>query len=277
SVFLGSDAYKKGLVGVLIELFDCEELFMYETKHEGTQVLRNAWIHLLGATTPTWLKSGFPPESAGGGFTSRIIFVYSNSPRKRRAFTSIDYKTRDRLVRDLNTINKLRGEYKWSMKGRRWYEDWYENMDIQKESKVLLGYNLRKAVNLVKVAEILTVCESDSLVLEEKHLVQSLSVLDEVEVDMEVAVKAIEKSTKGSDLDIIYSVIREAGEIARAVLVRKMSYKHSAAELDELLDTLTKAEMIDEMEVEAAGGGGRGSKSRLMYSMHSGMDDKEER
>ncbi len=270
SVFLGSDAYKKGLVGVLIELFDCEELFTYETKHEGTQVLRNAWIHLLGATTPTWLRSGFPPESAGGGFTSRIVFVFSDSPRKRRAFTSIDYKVRDGLVRDLNIINKLRGEYKWSAEGRKWYEDWYENMDIKKESRVLLGYNLRKAVNLIKVAEILTVCESDSLMLEERHLVQSLGVLNEVEVDMEVAVKAIEKTTKGSDLEVVYSFIKEEGEISRTMLMRKVAYKHSAHDLDEIIDTLVGGRMVDVREIDAEGSGQRGIKTKVMYSVPLG-------
>ncbi|KKN41709.1 hypothetical protein LCGC14_0720590 [marine sediment metagenome] len=273
-VFLGSDAYNKGLVGVLIELYDCDDNWKYETKTQGTVVLKNTWIHLLGATTPTWLKSGFPPESAGGGFTSRMVFVYSETPRDRNPFPKIDYGCRAKLIQDLNVISSLRGKFKWSKEGRGWYEDWYKNLDVRKESRVLLGYNLRKSVNLIKIAMILSVCEKDALVLGKEHLIQSLGILDDVEVDMEMAVKAIEKSAKGSNLELLYSVIKEAVEIPRAVLIKKLSYKHSAADLDELLDTLIKADMIDVMEVEATGSGKRGSKSRLMYSIFSGMDEK---
>jgi len=265
STFLGSDAYNKGLVAVLVGLYDCDDKWSYETKYEGATVLKNTWVHLLGATTPAWLKNGFPPESVGGGFTSRIIFVYSEKPRERNPFPQIDYELRHKLVKDLDTISNLRGKFKWSREGKGWYEKWYKEMDVTKESKVLLGYNLRKAVNLVKIAMILSVCESNVLTLQKKHLMQSLEVLDEVEVDMEMAVKAIEKTAKGSNLDYVLSIIRAGGEIQRAELMRKVAYKHSAQELDEIIDTLVQGKMIVEYEATAQGLGGKGKRERKMY------------
>ena len=265
-VFLGSDAYTKGLVGVLIELYDCKNVFKYETKARGTEVLRKTWIHLIGGTTPTWLKSGFPSESVGGGFTSRIIFVYSNKPRERNPFPSVDYQSKDKLIKDLDVISRLKGEVKWSKEGREWYRVWYKEQEVKRESMTLLGYSLRKAVNVVKIAMILSVCESDRLILEVKDLELALSVLDEVEVDMGHAVMSIEKSAKGSNLEHVYSIIKESGEISRVDLMRRMSYKHSAVELDEVLSTLLEAGMVKEYEVTSPNTS-RGVRSKRMYSM----------
>lgn len=267
SVFLGSDAYHKGLVAVLVGLYDCKDRWGYETKGGGEQVLRNTWIHLLGATTPAWLKSGFPPESVGGGFTSRIVFVFSSNPRERNPFPQVDYESRARLVQDLDEIGKLRGEFKWSKDGKEWYKEWYKTMDVVEKSTVLLGYRLRKAVNLVKLAMVLSVCEGDEMVLEKKYLEQSLEWLDEVEMDMENAVIAIEKSTKGYNLEQVYSIIRADGEISRTDLIRRVSYKFSASELDELLDTLIQGSMIVEREVNSVGQGGRGVRGRKVYAV----------
>lgn len=84
AAFMGRERYLAQMPTLLTDLYDCPD------RHEGggtiargKVVLRNVWLHFIGASTPIWLVKTVNPNVIEGGFTSRCFFVISNQPKQR--------------------------------------------------------------------------------------------------------------------------------------------------------------------------------------------------
>src|SRR3990167_622254 len=80
SVFMGKDAVTSGLIPTLTDLYDSPSKWSYHTRTRGIEILENVSICMLGASTIDWLRTSIPVDAIGGGFTSRVIFVYQDKP-----------------------------------------------------------------------------------------------------------------------------------------------------------------------------------------------------
>ena len=74
---LGRETYMKTLPGVLTDLYDCPD-----SRRNENSYLRNVFVTLLSASTPTWLVTAMNPSVIEGGFTSRVIFVTADERKK---------------------------------------------------------------------------------------------------------------------------------------------------------------------------------------------------
>lgn len=264
SVFLGKDAYASGLISILTELYQGRDQWAYETKKRGEELLFNTLINMIGAITPSGLRLGIPKDATGAGFTSRIVFIYASKPRSRIAFPKVGKMKRAVLIHDLNHMRTLEGEFGWDEGTRDWYKKWYDGLETKEPIEALAGYQFRRQDMLLKVAMLLSLCEGDTLKISIDNLKTSLKYNDEAYATMGKAIKAMEETSEGADTNKVYEYILKNKEVDRSVLLRSFSHRLRAKQLNEILDTLTGAQVIGTKDVPTKPGA-RGKREKQVY------------
>jgi hypothetical protein len=190
------------MLATLTALWNCDPLYRYHTKTQGSDTLTNIGLNVLAGTTPDWIASSLPQEALGGGFTSRIVFVCEGGSDKVAALTDpipdLDPALAVALAHDLNHIAKnLVGEFTWSDRAGGWYSEWYREFrgeDPSVGDHRFQHYFARKPTMLWKVAMCISASESDDMVIEEHHLLAGEGILSALEPKMPIAFGGLGKS-----------------------------------------------------------------------------------
>ena len=113
SLELFFDLMTKDLLSFLTDVWDGKERpFDHTTKDSGEISIENAWLNVIGATTPMWMQNNFPSSLLSEGIGSRVVFVYGEAKRHFTAYPSrlvkpADYAdTATKLTEDLIHISQ---------------------------------------------------------------------------------------------------------------------------------------------------------------------------
>lgn len=245
SVFLGKENH--ALLSFLTNLYDCSDKWEYRTKNMGTDLLHGTWLNMLAATTPAWLSGSIPLTAIGGGFTSRIIFIVEEGPRHKKSIpclTEEEGLIKEDIISDLEQIALLQGEVTFDIGDKNipiathkiingthtgnvprcslcWYNSWYNNkVDNLENDPRFDGYSSRKHIHLLKVAMIISICESGKLIIEKDHLVLALDLINELEGKMVDAFGSAGRSEIGMDVDSLLQAIKITKSIPKKDLMR---------------------------------------------------------
>lgn len=183
------------MMSVLIDLWDGKKgTFEHATRTQGSISIQNPWINIIAGTTPSWLKANAPDTLIGGGFTSRVIFVYGDAKRHYIAYPGLirDAATKDKeravLVHDLEQIASLQGEYRISpevaVAGQEWYEHHWSHTDIHMASDRYGGYRARKQTHIHKLAMVFAAARHDLMWIELEDFNNAVKMMEAVEIDM---------------------------------------------------------------------------------------------
>jgi hypothetical protein len=183
------------MVDIYVRLWDAKESpFEKKTKHSGNDSIQKPWINMIACTTPAWIAGNFPEYMIGGGFTSRCVFVYADEKEKLVPYPDEimppdHLEVGNKLVEDLQhiamnfagpfQIHKDAREY-----GRRWYLEHYSKPNLHLDQDRFGGYLARKQTIIHKLAMILNVCRSDSMLIEECDLALADAMVTDLEKDM---------------------------------------------------------------------------------------------
>ena len=236
-VFLGGAAKSVDTMQLLTKWYDCPKHFEYHTLARGKEKMDNVYCNMIAGTTPQWLKDSMPPHAVGGGFTSRIIFVYQDRPQKLNAFPEITpemIKTAGLLREDLVRISKLKGEYKLTKKAKGWYEDWYTAVFKPEETPhaSLDGYYGRKHDTILKVAVCLAASKSNNMIVDEIELQMALRAVNKTEKFLPQTLRLIQMSEGGEEAEKVLRVISRRRAISHMDLMRQVSYCIGAKRLE---------------------------------------------
>lgn len=232
------------MVVFLTDIYDCPNEWAHKTKVGGTNKIKAPYLNMLAATTPDWISKAMPLDTVGIGLTSRIIFVFQDTPRIRRArpkLTPEQVALRGLLIEDLNTMSQLAGEYTFTKECDDFYEDW--NLEHQKNPNPigdprLSGYFERKPMHAVKIAMLLAASFRDELVITVDDLQLALSLLAEVEERMPQVFANVGKNPLAMDYDDVQKFIQQNGGADFAALMRTFKHSVNKEELANVLDTL---------------------------------------
>jgi hypothetical protein len=250
SVFLGGDAIKNGMIPILTDLYDSKDNWEYKTKARGTEKIPHVTISMLGASTMDWIKTSIPMEAIGGGFTSRVIFVFEDSPSKLILFSDgklDNIELRNDLIHDLNNIGKLKGSVVFSPEAKKASQSWYEQEATNIRDPKVDGYFGRKHDTMFKVATLLSIAESDKLLIEEHHIIRALAMLEQNELLLTPTLEAVASSVGGENTNKLLQIIKRFSPIKHSDLLQKCWRYASAEEAGGMLDTLIQS---GEIEVE---------------------------
>jgi len=251
SVFLGKEAYASGLIAILTSLYDCGDEWPYETISRGVEIAYNTCVNLIGASSPEWLRLAIPPDAVGGGFTSRIVFVYQYRSDKVIAFPKLTDEQRtakENLIHDLSLIRRLHGVFKFSSDAHAWYVKWYKGHRMALVEAVVTDGELviRKEGILLKLAMCFSVAEDDTLVIEQRHLEMAADALEETEKFMPETLRILSSTPLGMDCTKVLTIIRRYKRgVKHAELQRRVMYSIDSARLKDIITTLAEAQVIE--------------------------------
>jgi len=178
-------------VAAMTAFYDCPRYFRKKTKGEKDEtVIENSCMNMLAGSTFNYLKTLVNEQSVLGGFASRLIYVVESerTVKHTKWGESRDFNSDmgRKLVADLAEINKLVGPMRPTQGFTECWEAWKPEFDqfiIDLSSERRESINSRKGTNLLKLSMILSVSESDDLVLTEKHFEQALGIIEDVYKD----------------------------------------------------------------------------------------------
>jgi hypothetical protein len=233
------------MVVFLTDIFDCPMEWSHKTKAGGTNKIKFPFLNLEGATTPDWISKAMPLDTVGIGLTSRIIFVFQDTPRIRDPFPKLsdDQKILGTLlIEDLARIADMSGEFKLTDEARAIYTDWYKDRTVNPNTSGdprLSGYFERKPMHLLKLAMIVSAAHKDETMINATDLINAMNLFAKVEERMPQVFASVGKNPINADKEEVFgALVGNKGGFTLGELLEKFSYSLRKEELLEVLDTL---------------------------------------
>jgi hypothetical protein len=164
-----------------------------------------------------------------------MLFVYAEDKARYIAYPKEhlpdDHADRKgRLIRDLERISLLKGEFSITPDAIEWGTQWYENFhkteSKQIDKTILGGYIARKQTLTHKVAMCLSASLNNSLVITKEILERAVNLVTELETNMPMVYSKIGmKSEANSAQQVIAFLDRYDGKAPFSLLYRYM-FKH---------------------------------------------------
>lgn len=234
------------MIQFLTDIHDGDFKWRYATKGQGRDSITNPVLNILAATTPTWIADGLPTNVLGHGFTSRIIFIYADDRRYLRPFPKEpDPELIKNLIADLDHISRLEGPFEWGPGAREAYSEIYDEIDQSKPDDYRIeGFHNRKDIHVLKVAMLLSISESDELVLTTDYLQTAYDALSMIEESMGKTFSAVGKYEHAVDYERMIAAIAEAGEMTSEQIHQKFYAIGDVLEIAKMLQMGTSTGRI---------------------------------
>lgn len=216
SVFLGASEWS---LQFFCSLWDKNE-FSYDTKKNKNITIRENCFGLLGACTPDYIRKLNKDSMAaiGGGFTSRTIFAFANKKSRSIPWPSdTTHISKDDLVNDLKYMALLKGDFKFTNEAKKKFTDFYTANDSIAdtfESEVLTNFRARMPSHILKNAILLSISESDSLLVEEHHIDTAMNLVFEIFKTLDITFRGVGESDLAEATDRVMKFIEARGKIA---------------------------------------------------------------
>ena len=259
-VFLSKAAQSNGLVDLLIDWYDCPDVFEYITKTSGSDYVYEVFVSLLSATTPDWIAQNVTSSVFNQGFVGRVIFVHSERSNIRIAHPVVDNvleKLRDRLVAHIEHRMGMEGEMELTKDAWDYFEAWYNKREeLPGLDNVQSGFFGREHTHVLKLAMTFSIARRRTLKI---HVVDIKDAIDKIAHTFDGLTsifKEVRYANEIFETKIVEGIIKDAKTIDRSTLLRNVYRKMNKDKLDECLSILKAAGVINE-DVKTRKGGGR--------------------
>jgi hypothetical protein len=243
--FMGERDIK--FITALIKLYDCQETFKYFTQHEGENIVTNTWVNMIGGIQPEVISTVIPVQAIGSGFTSRIIFVFEETPRHLNPDPNFPVDKQKAILEKLQSIYLLNGEWKKTPEAQQWYNEWYlsKNRNIINDKR-FESYLHRKPQHLLKLALLFSISRTygKSLNIEVIDMQTAKQWLDEIELKMPMVYGSFGLSSEAGIVHNIMHLIRQHKEMAKADIVRAIWRDGDHDKIEKAIITLSKMKTI---------------------------------
>lgn len=246
------------MVDVLVSLWDGKKgVFSKMTKTSGNDRIENPWVNIIACTTPSWISGNFPEYMIGGGFTSRCVFLYTETKRQLCAYPGLvsapEYdQVKLDLIHDLEDISTMTGEYVLSNEAVTWGSEWYEQHWKTKPTNLNLdqfgGYLARKQTHIHKLAMVLAASESSELILHKHHIESASVMVTSLEETMPKVFAKIGQTDITRSAGSLVEIVTAAGQLPRSTLYRQMFRYTSAADFELALKGAIMAGHVEQVQ-----------------------------
>lgn len=231
---------------LLTHLFDANKDISSETLSRGIDFAEKPCVNLLAATTPDWISANMPESIIGGGFASRVIFVFEEKKRRSKLYhTDFDQATALKVKQDLvddlcHLATDIEGEYAITEQAQSFMEKWYEENDERNpvSNYRLEGYYQRKPAHIHKVAMLFKASYSDELVLEIQDFETAIKLLDNLEKKLPKTFANIGKNQYTTEMDRIVDFVAMKGSVHERDIKAKFYHAAQPYILKQLIDAL---------------------------------------
>ncbi len=255
STLIDMNSFKSGLISVLTKLYDCTD-FEYMTRKMGIEYVRNSCISILGGSTLEWIRESVPKVAIGGGFTSRIVFVFQNEPSGDVAWPKLNEQNQKRwddIIHDLDEIANMRGSFSLTPEALKLYELEYSRFkrdSVLATNKNLSGYAGRRHIIVLKVSMVMSASRNDKRLIEESDVKNALIAMSFVERTMPQVLQSIASEFVGNVCEEVLFAIVNRSTIPRCELISQMKNRLTSAQLDVIVTTLVEEKVVQVTERE---------------------------
>lgn len=190
---LGREQHSMAMPGLLTDLYDAQaERRTAGTLTGGAMLLRNVFVSLLGASTPSWLIRQINPDVIEGGFTSRCYFIVSETPKRSIAWPDQgtqrgigeDERCRSGHTALVHTLSELSGRSR-AVGGIRpnstalsYFDRWYRTR-VHSTDEFRASFESREDAHVLRIAGFLCV-NDNSWQISVPHLQTAIRIVDEL-------------------------------------------------------------------------------------------------
>ena len=239
TVFLGYQ--NSQLMSDMTDWFDCRNRWTYRTKNQGTDEIIGVWVNLLGGTTPGLVRETLPNVAISGGLTSRIVFVFGSEKAKKVIIPYGDPEIRAKLVEELIDINMMSGEFKVTESFVAEYGSWYlQSSDLPMTDPRFSGYVDRRATHIAKLSMICCAARSRDMVVDACDFRRAIELLYDVEPRMLEVFEGMGRNPVSEVTFQVSATVKAAGKISYDDLVAAHFHDASTAEIDEIINALSR-------------------------------------
>lgn len=252
AVFLG--ARNTEFQAYMTDWYDCPLAWKRVTKNQGVDDITGMCFNLIGAMAPDWIPHVFSPESIGGGFTSRVIFVSEIRKEKTVADPTEfppDMKLREDLIHDLELIHRIVGEFTLSKEAKEFYVEWYKDDDekIQKgdfpiKDAAFHTYCGRRPTLLRKLSMVAAASGGSDRKIELADMELALKFMQEAEAKLPGTFDAVGHSSLSHQISTVFKIIQSRGIIKKSELLREVYKDITMESLDEIERTMEQTKMV---------------------------------
>lgn len=235
----------------LTDLYDGKKHIDAATISRSIDFVERPCCNLIAATTPRWIVENMPESVIGGGFASRVIFIYEDRVRRRQLYyEGLNYEHFDKiqadLVEDLQHIaDNVRGDFNLEDDAKAIMEHWYRhNAEVPDADYRLSGYLERRPAHIHKIAMLLHISRSDELVIERRDFEDAIKLLEIVERKLPSVFNQIGRNPHAIDMNQMLTWIEAKGSVSLKDLRRQFSSSAPPKMLDELITGLIQCDFI---------------------------------
>jgi len=246
SEFIG--ASKEGMINFLTTLFDKRGDYTYRTIKRGAETIIKPYLTMLGCTTPAWITARLRDDIISGGYSRRAIFVYESEEAARIAFPEVTDEMRlawDEAMAYAQELKKVFGIFRWEDDAKLYFKNWYDAFVPPTKDPMLLGYFRTKHVQLLKVAQLISLSESTALVLRKDHLEFAMGLLNMVEQNLSRVFEGVGRNELNGMASTLFDLIRAAGgHLAEKKAYVAMFAHGNEAEVRQVVDHLVNSDKL---------------------------------
>jgi len=246
------DPRNREMIDLLVDLWDGRQVpWKRRTHGEGESEVINPWLNFIGCTTPSWVTDNFPEYAIGGGFVSRTIFVYGEHKRHLMAYPSRAHDAKEvkeikqLLIKDLQEIALLSGEFQLTEDAFEWGTHWYEKhwsaIPAHLKDERMGGYLARKQTHMHKLAMVLSASQRSDLTINHVDLEIAESLVASLEYDMPRIFSNVSDNQDAKQSAALLTVVRAEKKITRQELWRRVFHLMSASSFDQAVQGLINA------------------------------------
>lgn len=234
----------------LTSIYDGKRKYDASTVSRGAELVERPCANMIAASTPIWVSNNMPEDVIGGGFSSRVIFVYEYEPRQRVLFyrKKVNFdairKIGQDLKADLEHILTLEGPFKIEEDAEDYLEDWFQTQP-KETNRHLKGYKARKHIHILKAAMIYSVCYKDELVITKHDIEMAQGFVEALEKNLPRTFERMGKNEYVVDMDAIVEYVNQHKKVSRTDLLNRFRGVATPIRLDELVSGLLESKRIN--------------------------------
>ena len=245
SNLFGKASYISDLLSFLTAAYTSKAKLDFLTRSRSLTSVRNPCIGLLAGTTPDSMSEIFPSLTLVSGLIGRILLIVGergervSKPKLKKSLRSV-------LIHDLIRISKLYGEMTITKETEAAFDNWYNAFPKDVSAELSTFYE-RKHDHVWKMAIIMSISESDEMIITHDHFLSAIQAVELVESRMGEVLTYIGATSQSSVADFVFSFIKakHPEPLSHSILLRK-SYRRLQGlnEFKDIIDALVEQNQI---------------------------------
>lgn len=245
-----ADEYIKAMVG----WYNPKETKTEEsTRMHGAKVIEDRMcLNWLAGTTPEWLQDVVDLKTMMSGFFGRVVPVPGDYDFENRVYEPWSPPDYDEVVEYLKArffeLSFLEGEFTMLPAAKELDREWYETRP--EPSKELTPFWRREHDLILKLAMILSACDSLDLQIHPHHITHAQNLIKEIRGYLPKITELSAKGGMSTNIDKIREFIhKHASGVKRSLVTKRASHLGMrAGELNDILEFLKAQEEIEEFK-----------------------------